>query len=155
MLGTSDLSYAWNFCTAADRCRFSDLLWNFSTHFMFVRKPPTKYMEIKCIRNILDLQYFNLWQIVSKCGKLTTACWSISVRSFPNVESLPLLAGASVSVRTALVPSKANALTQDSFNSVQFWRIRSTFGSVLSKAIKTPFGRKKKKKRKTLCNCNP
>ena len=30
----------------------------FSMHFIFVRKPTrTKYMKIKCIRNILDLQY--------------------------------------------------------------------------------------------------
>ena len=37
MLGTSHLSYAWNFRTAADRCGFSDLLWIFRMHFIFVR----------------------------------------------------------------------------------------------------------------------
>ena len=44
MQATSNLSYARNFCTAADRFGFSDLLWAFSTHFNFVRKPSrTKY----------------------------------------------------------------------------------------------------------------
>ena len=35
-----DLSYAWNFRTAADGCWFSDLLSIFSMHFIFVRKLP-------------------------------------------------------------------------------------------------------------------
>ena len=58
MLGSSDLSYARNFRTAADRCGFSDLIWIFSVDFIFVRKPPcTKCTKIKSIWNILDLQY--------------------------------------------------------------------------------------------------
>ena len=57
MLGTSDLSYACNFRTATDRRGFSDLLFAFRMHFIFVRKPPCmKYTKVKCIRNILDLQ---------------------------------------------------------------------------------------------------
>ena len=53
----SNLSYAWNFRTVADRCGFSDLLCTFRIHFIFVQKPPcTKYTKITCIRNILDLQ---------------------------------------------------------------------------------------------------
>ena len=56
--GLSNLSYAWNFRTVAERYRFSDLLFTFRMHFIFVRKPPrTKYTKITCIRNILDLQY--------------------------------------------------------------------------------------------------
>ena len=61
MLRTCDLSYAWNFRTDADRCGFSDLLWPFSTLFIFVRKlPRTKSTKVKCIGNILDLQYSTL-----------------------------------------------------------------------------------------------
>ena len=56
--GLSDLSYAWNFRTVADRCGYSDLLCTFHMHSIFVRKPlRTKYTKITCIRNILDLQY--------------------------------------------------------------------------------------------------
>ena len=56
--GLSDLSYAWNFRTVADRCRFSGMLCTFRMHFIFVRKAArTKYTKITCIRNILDLQY--------------------------------------------------------------------------------------------------
>ena len=56
--GLSNLSYAWNFRTVAGRCKFSDLLFNFCMHFIFVRKPPrTKYTKITYIQNILDLQY--------------------------------------------------------------------------------------------------
>ena len=55
--GLSDLSYAWNFRTVADRCRFSGMLCTFRMHFIFVPKEPcTKYTKITCIRNILDLQ---------------------------------------------------------------------------------------------------
>ena len=36
---TTDLSYAWNFRTAANRCGFSGLLWMFCAHFIFARKP--------------------------------------------------------------------------------------------------------------------
>ena len=51
--GLSDLSYAWNFCSVADRCVYSDLPCTFHMHFIFVRKPPrTKYTKITCIRNI-------------------------------------------------------------------------------------------------------
>ena len=35
MLGTSDLSYAWNFRTIAECCGFYDLLWIFSMHYIF------------------------------------------------------------------------------------------------------------------------
>ena len=56
--GLSDLSYAWNFRTVADRCGFSDLLCTLHVHYIFVWKPPrTKCTKITCIRNILDLQY--------------------------------------------------------------------------------------------------
>ena len=55
--GPSDLSYAWNFRTVADRCGFSDLLCTFHMHFIFLRKPQcTKYTKITCTRIILDLQ---------------------------------------------------------------------------------------------------
>ena len=57
--GLSDLSYAWNFRSVADRCRFSGMLCTFRIHFIFVRKAArTKYTKITCIRNILDLQYY-------------------------------------------------------------------------------------------------
>ena len=40
MLGSSDLfSYAWHLRTVADCCRFSDLLWTFCKHFIFIQKP--------------------------------------------------------------------------------------------------------------------
>ena len=52
----SDLSYPLNFCPAADRCGFSDLLGTFRMHFIFVREPPcANYMKVKCIRNHVDL----------------------------------------------------------------------------------------------------
>ena len=55
--GLSDLSYAWNFRTVADCCRFSGMLCTFRMHFIFVRKAArTEYTKITCIRNILDLQ---------------------------------------------------------------------------------------------------
>ena len=47
----------WNFEMTTSRCGFSDFLWTFSTHFIFVRKPPrVKYTKIKSKQNILDLQ---------------------------------------------------------------------------------------------------
>ena len=56
MLWPPDLSYAWNFRTAADRCGFSDLCWTFRKHFIFVWKPSrTKCTKIKCIQNTVDL----------------------------------------------------------------------------------------------------
>ena len=58
--GLPELSYAWNFRTVADRCKFSDLPCTFRMHFTFVRKPPrTNYRKITCIRNILNLQYLD------------------------------------------------------------------------------------------------
>ena len=59
--GLSDLSYARNFRTVADRCRFSGMLCTFRMHFIFVRNAArTKYTKITCIRNILDLQYYDV-----------------------------------------------------------------------------------------------
>ena len=65
--GLSDLSYAWNFRTVAERCGLSDLLCTFRMYFIFVRKPPrTKHTKITCIRSILDLQYLAIGWLTSK-----------------------------------------------------------------------------------------
>ena len=99
MPGLSDLSYARNFHTVTDRCKFSDLLCTFCMHFIFIQKPPRmEYTKIACIRNILDFQQFHDFSVDSQTPSTDMANFNGSLICHPwstfalpgNVLALPL-----------------------------------------------------------------
>ena len=76
MLGTSDLSYAWNFHTVADSCKLSDLHFELLARMKFsYGTPHTKCTTTKCIRTILDWQY-SLFHFPEVCPENRPLCWA-------------------------------------------------------------------------------
>ena len=66
--GLSDLSYTWNFRTAADRCRISDLLCTFRMHFIFV----TEAAAYEIYENKMHTKYSG-FTVLASCYLITRA----------------------------------------------------------------------------------